>query len=237
MENLKEQKVGELVAENYQYADVFKKYDIDFCCGGGVTIGATCLLKNIDLNQLEKELSLVKQQQPVVDNPASWPISKLISHIVNHHHHYVRENMPYIIAYADKVAKVHGLNHPEVIEISRLVNELQSELFMHMHKEEVVLFPFINQLQANKTISGNPFSSIKSPIEVMLLEHDLAGDILKEVRNLSANYTPPNDACTTYKVLFDKLKNFEEDLHRHIHLENNILFLKAIELERKMYNN
>jgi len=235
MENLKERKVGNLVAENYRYADVFKKYDIDFCCNGGVTILEACKNKNLDYNQVISELQTIETNENSVTDFKNWSPDKLADYIVDKHHTYVRENLPLLIAYSDKVAKVHGDRYPETIEIRNLVERLKIDLISHLDKEEMILFPFIKRLvqaqNENTNVEQAHFGSIKNPVQMMLTEHDDAGDIFKSISFMTLRYTPPTDACTTFRVMYHKLQEFERDLHKHIHLENNILFPSAIVLE------
>lgn len=229
--------VAEVVTENIKAAHVFKKHGIDFCCGGGITIEKACVKNDVDYVVLEKELLDVDNEVSKVYNFDSWNLDFLINHIENIHHSYVAESLPIILQYAGKVAKVHGHHYTEVVEINRLFIELAKELAAHMKKEELILFPFIKQLvKAEKEgVKASPphFGTVNNPIKMMEEEHETAGDILKTIAKLSNNYTPPQEACNTFKALYAKLDEFELDLHQHIHLENNILFPKAIKLEKK----
>lgn len=232
MENMIEKKVGNLVATDYRYADVFKKYGIDFCCGGGISIAKACKKNNIDSQELIEDLERITSLRETSDDIINWELEKLIDHIVDVHHSYVKDNLPLLHAYAEKVANVHGDRHPELIEIYYKFLELKLDLISHLSKEENILFPYIKTLVAKgKETVRPPFGSVQNPIAMMVEEHDMAGEIMKQIAGLSNNYQPPADACTTYKVLFNKLEDFEKDLHRHVHLENNILFPKAVELE------
>ena len=162
----------------------------------------------------------------------------LVDYILNIHHAYVRKNAPLLIEFTTKVARVHGQANPEVIEIAELFKELVSELELHMMKEENILFPYIKRLVAfqgsNKAWDKPPFGSVQNPISMMEMEHEHAGNAMAEIRKLSNHFTPPEHACTTYRVSYLKLKEFEEDLHKHVHLENNILFPKASALEQHL---
>ncbi|WP_103866475.1 iron-sulfur cluster repair di-iron protein [Aquimarina sp. I32.4] len=237
METLVNKKVGQLVAEDYRTAAVFSKYGIDFCCGGGITIEKACIENKVDQNILEKELL----QLNVVDNEVvaydKWELDVLIDHIINVHHTYVKENVAIISEYANKVARVHGHHYTEVIEVNKLFNEVANELVSHLQKEEQVLFPYIKKLVAaekGSLYNSPPFGTVNNPIRMMEHEHEGAGAIFKEISRVTNNYTPPQEACTTFKVLYAKLEEFEKDLHKHIHLENNILHVKAIALEKVM---
>lgn len=230
--------VADYVTENIKTAHVFKKYGIDFCCGGNVSVEEACAQKRIDVNLIEKELSEVDAVKDLIEDYDKWELDFLMIYIENVHHTYVRENLPLLSEYANKVAKVHGNRHPEVVEINKLFHEVANELSSHLLKEEQVLFPFIKQLfEAKKQglIAKTPsFSTVNNPIRMMEHEHENAGNIFKEIARLTNNYLPPEGACNTHKALYSKLEEFEQDLHKHIHLENNILHPKAIELERSL---
>lgn len=230
--------VAEIVTENIKTAHIFKKYGIDFCCGGGVSVKNACIDKNVDYKILEKELSSVNLDIKNAYDYNSWDLNFLIHHIVNIHHKYVEENIPLLLQYTNRVAKVHGAHYSEVVAIEALFAEVAQELSSHMKKEENVLFPYITELiNAEKNDTALPlshFGTIKNPIQMMEYEHENAGDIFKKIAQLSNNYTPPEGACNTFKALYSKLDEFEQDLHHHIHLENNILHPKAIKLEQKM---
>jgi len=234
--NITENKtVAETVTENIKSAHIFKKYGIDFCCGGGITIEKACAKNDVDFPTLKNELEAVEEVTSKAYNYDSWDLSFLIDHIVNVHHSYVEENIPLLFQYANKVAKVHGEHFPEVIKINNLYTEVANELAAHLKKEELILFPFIKQLvKAKKEGIKAPqphFGTVNNPINMMENEHEHAGDIFKKIALLTNNYNPPEGACNTFKALYSKLDEFEQDLHQHIHLENNILFPKAIQLE------
>ncbi|CAL2101044.1 Nitric oxide-dependent regulator DnrN or NorA [Tenacibaculum sp. 190130A14a] len=230
--------VAEYVTENIKTAHIFKKYGIDFCCGGNVSLTKACAQKNVDINDIEKELSEIGVVKDLIEDYDKWELDFLIIYIENVHHTYVRENLPLISQYANKVAKVHETRHPEVVEINNLFHEIANELIIHLEKEEQVLFPFIRQLfEAKKQgtlVKIPPFNTVNNPIRMMEYEHENAGDILKQIASLTNNYTPPTGACNTHKALYAKLEEFEQDLHKHIHLENNILHRKAISLEKEL---
>ena len=233
----KENTVAEVVTNNIKTADVFKRHGIDFCCGGGITIKKACAKNNISYEELEKELLEINNSTSKTYNYDSWKLDFLADHIVNIHHAYVEESMPLLLQYAERVAKVHGHHYTEVVEIYRLFNIVAQELAAHMKKEELILFPFIKQLvksdKEGVKVKTPHFGTVNNPIAMMEIEHENAGDILKEIKQLSNDYTPPESACNTFKALYAKLDEFEQDLHQHIHLENNILFPKAIALEQK----
>jgi len=226
--NIQDKTIGNLVAQDYRYAAVFQKHGIDFCCGGGASLRAVCEKQGIDSMMLEQELtSAVQDPVKSDDDPNAWPLDRLIGHILENHHVYLRQTLPALIAYSRKVASVHGESDPEVIEIASLIETLAGELEQHMLKEERILFPVImNAVTAHR--GGMLPESIGRPIQVMEAEHEAAGDILHSLRALSHDYTPPAHACNTYRVQYLTMKELEADLFRHIHLENNILFPKAV---------
>ena len=233
-----EKTVAQLVTENIKTAHVFKKYGIDFCCGGGISVKKACEKKGVDFSQLERELSDVDKEVTRAYNYDAWDLSFLTDHIINVHHKYVEESIPILLQYAAKVAKVHGNHYTEVVRVNELYVEVANELSSHLRKEEQVLFPYIKQLvQADKDgqkAGRPPFGTVKNPINVMEDDHQQVGDIFKEIARLTNNYTPPEEACNTFRALYAKLDEFEQDLHHHIHLENNILFPKAQQLEEKV---
>jgi regulator of cell morphogenesis and NO signaling len=238
MSEVKEKAVGEIVKENFKAADVFSKHGIDFCCGGKIGLEQACNENGSDLNTIVSELNELENQASAGNfDFDSWELSFLIDFIINTHHNYIRKAVPEILPLAQKVAEVHGDIHPEVVKINELFTALAEELMSHMEKEEQILFPIIKKLTDPSTtqeeIDNFHCGSVDGPISVMEAEHDNAGDILKEISKLSSGYTLPEGGCNTYRVLYGKLNEFENDLHRHIHLENNILFPKSLQLEVK----
>lgn len=230
--------IGELVSKDFRKAEVFKKFGLDFCCGGKKTLEKACLEKGLDVLEVQSELELAEAKpstgsQNFLEREAGF----LADYIVNTHHNYVNNAMPVIFEYTQKVAKVHGQRHPEAVEIADLVAEIINEMKDHMLKEERILFPYIKSLSDAKKTGEAPealFGTVENPVRMMEHEHDVVGVLIQKINELSSNYTPPADACTTYKLSFAKLKEFEEDLHQHIHLENNILFPAAIKLEKEL---
>lgn len=238
MENIDNKTVAEVVTENIKTADIFKKNGIDFCCGGHVSVKEICTKKGVDYNAIKEELANIDNPPSNAHDFNSWDLDFLADYIINTHHKYVVEANDLIIQYSDKVAKVHGHHYTEVIEINNLFHEIADELNMHMNKEEMMLFPYIKQLaEAKKNgskIAPSPFGSIQNPINMMEDEHVGAGDILGKIAVLSNNHTPPAEACNTFRALYAKLEEYQNDLFQHIHLENNILFPKAIKLEAEL---
>ena len=240
--NIKEdQIIGELVANDYRTASVFKKYNIDFCCQGNRTIIDACEAKEIDGKLVVADLNaLVQSQEAGSIDYQSWPLDLLAEYIEKKHHRYVEEKTQEIKPYLEKICRVHGGRHPELLEINEHFNATAGELAMHMKKEELMVFPFIKKMVKAKEegtkVAAPNFESIQFPIQAMMDEHTNEGDRFRLIEALSDNYTPPADGCNTYRVTFALLKEFEQDLHLHIHLENNILFPKAIELEKELFS-
>ena len=230
--------IGELVAQDYRTASVFKKYGIDFCCQGNRTIEDACVAKNLDSKSVVKDLNSMNQGKATVSTDyQSWPLDLLADYIEKKHHRYVQEKTIEIQPYLDKICKVHGARHPELFDIQNDFNASAGELAAHMKKEELILFPFIRKMakakQENSKVDAALFGTVKNPIQMMMDEHTVEGDRFRKIEALSNHYTPPEDACNTYRVTFALLEEFEQDLHLHIHLENNILFPKAIEMEKE----
>ena len=235
----KQTTIGELVAADYRKAAVFSKFGLDFCCGGKKSLKDACHEKGIDEKVVESALTEVEGQVTNTQhNFNSWELDFLADYIINVHHKYVKENVSMLYEYSDKVANRHGNNHPEVIKIAEFYEKIAIELKSHLEKEEKMLFPYIKQLVATKNENGkivsSAFGNIENPINMMLSEHEIVGEYMEEIHQLSNNYTSPADACSSYQVLYSKLAEFEKDLHQHIHLENNILFPKAIKLEKEL---
>ena len=231
--------IGELVAQDYRTASIFKKYKIDFCCQGKRTIHDACKSENINSEKVLHDLNYFVQELPNTSlGYQSWPLDLLADYIEKTHHKYVETKTLEIQPYLDKIVRVHSENHSELLEIKNLFNAATGELAMHMKKEELILFPYIKKMvaaESDKTILKVPmFESVENPIQAMMNEHTTEGDRFRKIAELSSNYTPPIDACNTYKVTFALLNEFEQDLHLHIHLENNILFPKAIALEKQL---
>ena len=214
-----EKTIGEIAAELPAAARVFEKYGIDYCCGGKVALGAACGERGIVLGQLVQELD--RAAAPSTGAERDWqtaPLNELIDHILARHHAYLKAELPRLARLIEKVTKAHGAKHSDsLVPLGETFNALRQELDAHLMKEEVVLFPMIR--------AGHP--GVGNPIRVMEHEHDSAGRALEHMRGVTANYTLPEDACNSYRALFDGLRELEADLHQHIHLENNILFPRA----------
>lgn len=237
----KDQIIGELVAQDYRASSVFKKYGIDFCCQGNTSILDACIKKDIDPDLVLNDLEAAAQtNNGGTADYKSWPLDLLADYIEKKHHRYVEEKSLEIKPYLDKICKVHGGHHPELFEINELFTASVGVLAQHMKKEELVLFPFVRKM-VKAQLSGSPvetpqFGTVKNPIQTMMAEHDNEGERFRQIEALSNGYAPPEDACNTYRVTLALLKEFEDDLHLHIHLENNILFPKAAEMEKALAN-
>ena len=231
--------IGELVAQDYRTASVFKKYGIDFCCQGNRTILDACEKKSIDSDAVLTELDSVSKGK---DNSAtdfkSWPLDLLADYIEKKHHRYVEEKILEIKPYLDKICRVHGERHPELFEIQEQFVASAGELAAHMKKEEFILFPFVRKMMKAKSegakVSSQQFGTVQNPVQMMMDEHSTEGERFSKIEALSNHYTTPADGCSTYRVTFALLQEFEQDLHLHIHLENNILFPGAIALEKEL---
>lgn len=232
-----QKQIGQFVADDFRTAAVFANYGIDFCCKGDRTVEEVCAKNNIDSDELLDKLMAIQSSssQQSIDYK-SWPLDLLAEYIEKKHHRYVEEKIPVLRQFLDKLCKVHGQKHPELLEITALFIGSSKELSAHMKKEELILFPFIKRMVKAKlegtTIQSPQFGTVENPIAMMREEHVNEGERFLKISQLSNNYTPPADACNTYKVTFAMLDEFEKDLHLHIHLENNILFPEAIKLEQ-----
>lgn len=225
------QKVSKIVAENYKTASVFTEHGIDFCCNGGIPLADACKNKNINLDELVEKVNQVLVS-PHELKYMGMDMGALVEHIVANHHAYIRKTSPALKAYLQKVCSVHGEKYPELWEIKELFEGSVSELTSHMQKEEQILFPFIKELERAQTHQENlpvsQFGHIQNPIAMMEEEHEKEGNRFKKIAVLTNHYQHPKGACQTFQVTYSMLRDFESDLHKHIHLENNILFPKAI---------
>lgn len=238
METLKERTVGQIVARDYRAAQVFRDFKLDFCCGGNKTIDEACADKGLDPKEIREALQALDTNGEKEENYNSWSLDFLIDYIINNHHEYSRRRLPEIGFYAKKVAKVHGPGRQELVQIYEEFTKLHAEMINHLDKEEEILFPYIMKLVEAERNDSKPdapnFHTAANPVAMMEQEHDEAGEAMAKIRRLSDDYTLPVDACATYTVLFESLEAFEKDLHKHVHLENNILFPKALEMEKRL---
>jgi regulator of cell morphogenesis and NO signaling len=224
--------VGAMVADDFRAAAVFEKHGIDFCCGGRIPVAVICREKGIDPAMIQQEIAAAKST-PVdrSHNYDAWALPFLADYIVNTHHAYLKENSAQIAAYADKIAGVHGSHHPEVIEIATIFAGIATDMAAHLQEEEEILFPAIKRIDAARKAGNTPevldVEAIRTSLVRLDHEHQEIGDAVHAIRHLANGYTIPDDVCNTFAVTYSKLREFEDDLHKHVHLENNILFPKA----------
>jgi regulator of cell morphogenesis and NO signaling len=236
---IEKETVGRIAAKSLHKAQVLKKHGLDFCCGGKKTLKQACIEKDLDIMQIAHELQQADKNfiaRPLPYN--DWSLDFLADFIVNTHHSYVKKTLPELRSYAAKVVKAHESKYPELSAIQELVDEINMELSAHMAKEERILFPYIKELvnaeNYSQILYRPHFATVQNPVKMMEMEHEMTGKTLKEIRALTNNYLLPENACGSHSFLYRLLNEFEDDLHTHIHLENNILFPKAIELENKL---
>lgn len=229
MENLKTLNVGDIVTRDFRAAEIFKQAGIDFCCGGKQSLDEACKEKDLDVDFLEQELrNLSQSPASEAHNFKDWGLDFLCDYIQNTHHKTVLRLLPQLLGYTRKIADVHGAHHPELITIADMFVEINAELLQHLRNEEEVLFPAIKEVlnlgstEAKKTVV--------SEITRMTGEHEFAGGAMDRINVLSGGYRVPEDGCSTYEVAYKLLEQFEDDLHVHVHLENNILYPKALTL-------
>ena len=230
--------VREAALELPQATRVFESMKIDYCCGGDKPLGEACATAGVDVEKLVRML----EEAGHVEVPGNGPLdfqnaslTELIAYILDKHHVYTKEEMVRLESLIEKVVSAHGANHPELHGIGKLFQQLCDDLTPHMFKEEQILFPYIVEMEKARTQKSPapfaPFGTVGNPIRMMMMEHETVGDILRELRQTSSNYTAPPDGCISYQTLYQALEAFEKDLHQHIHLENNILFPRAIEMD------
>lgn len=231
--------VREVAVENPAATRVFERFGIDYCCGGNQSLEQACQRANVSLDEVVDSLEMEEEAARAAKQIRDWqtePLSELITHIKNTHHKYTREEAVRLAALLQKVCSVHGKNHAELHGIRETFGWLSQELMTHLMKEEMVLFPYIERMeeaviQSDPVLPG-PFGSVQNPVAMMEHEHDSAGAALRSIRKASNDFAPPADACITYQTLYKALAVFEADLHEHIHLENNLLFPRAIAMEK-----
>ncbi|MDN3670682.1 iron-sulfur cluster repair di-iron protein [Echinicola jeungdonensis] len=233
--------IGEMVAADYRAATVFESFGIDFCCKGGRTLEEACEKKKIAPEAVKQELEKVFNTGDQENlNVSSWPLDLLADYIEKTHHRYVEERVPLLLQYLSKLCKVHGDAHPELLDVHRLFSESAGELTTHMKKEELILFPYIRKMvkyqKEGKSMDVPHFGSVRNPIFMMMEEHEAEGNRFEKISQLTSGYVPPKDACNTFRVTYALLDEFEKDLHRHIHLENNILFPSVVKAENYSQN-
>ncbi len=236
MNTIEKRTIGEYVAADFRMAALFSKHKIDFCCKGNKTLEEVCQAKGLNVEEIEKEIiSALHSGTTSEMDYASFSPTLLIDYILEKHHSYIKEKTPTLLLYLDKLCKVHGDRHPELFEIQQLFQDTAGELEDHLQREEQILFPYIKAMDSarknHEALPVPPFGAVKNPISLLKQDHEEAGEAFATLSELTHQYTPPTDACETYKVTFAMLREYEQDVHKHIHLENNLLFGKAKELE------
>ncbi|MEI7471921.1 MAG: iron-sulfur cluster repair di-iron protein [Ferruginibacter sp.] len=239
MKNLAEQTLASIVISNHHAAPILEKYQLDFCCKGKKTLKDACIEKGLDHDSLSAELFAIEipRQDTLPFNEMS--LTALINYILLNHHFYVKQTMPTISFYLQKIAAKHGERYPYMVEVKDLFEQIKSEMELHLEKEESILFPRIKEIEASHQHILPDFPAIgyiAGPINMMEAEHEHAGMIMATIQSLTNHYTAPDDACTTFKVCIATLKEFEQDLHKHVHLENYILFPKSLALNLSIKN-
>jgi regulator of cell morphogenesis and NO signaling len=230
------QTVREIAQKQPTSIRVFEEFGIEYCCGGGERLIEACAAKDVDVDAVIAALeAAARNENAGVKDWTKESLANLTQHIVATHHAYCKEELPRLSGLAMKVVKVHGGTNPELALIRARLAELAEELTDHLAEEEAVVFPMIVKLEAEKISAAvRPAESrvsVGNPLALLIQEHDHAGGLLDEIRSLSGDFNAPEYGCTTYQAFFEGLKEFERDLHRHVHLENNILFPRAMELE------
>jgi len=225
--------VGAIVRDHPALSRLFEQAQVDYCCGGQKTLAEACTKRGIDPQAFLKELETFAATEPAPEvDLTALSLTELVEHIERLHHAYLHTELPRLEAMVTKVAKVHGNKEPRLAQVRDLFLALSAELATHLMKEEQVLFPMIRQLEASGTLPQFHCGSVANPIHRMEFEHDEAGTALAQLRQLTDDYTPPEWACNTYRALLDALAYFEQDMHQHVHKENNVLFPQAIVLEQ-----
>ena len=229
MEDINKLKVGEIVTRDIRTASLFKEAGIDFCCEGYKTFEVACKEKGVDYLLLKDKIyALESEPEKASQNYKEWELGFLCDYIVNTHHKFVLKSLPDLVFYTQKIANVHGASHPELKEVASLFEQINNELMQHLKNEEEVLFPAIKDVISSRSSVSK--SIISSEIERMKNEHEFAGGAMDKINELTNHYHLPEDGCNTYRLSLNLLEKFEDDLHIHVHLENNILYPKALKL-------
>jgi regulator of cell morphogenesis and NO signaling len=236
-EQLATRTVGDVVAADFRAVAVFEQFGIDFCCACRRTLDDACRAAAADPEVVVHALEALPPVIETDDDAARWPIPQLIDFILSTHHAYVRSAMPRITRYLVKLVEVHGSRHPELSRVAMYFEQVVADLEQHMVKEEQILFPYLRDLAASGDSCGrtqSPFGTIANPIRMLEREHQEVGDALRLIRELTRGYATPPDTCTTCAVTMAELLQFERDLHRHVHIENNMLFPAAVRIEQRL---
>ena len=235
-----EMTVREVAALVPESTRLFETLKIDYCCGGNRPLTEACASAGVEVDNVMAQLSALDRSEVSEGDTLDFQhlsLTELITHILETHHVFTKSEMGRIQALAEKVIGAHGANHPELLTVGELFQRLRADLNPHMFKEEQILFPYIVAMDRaeirHEPVPFAPFGTVKNPIRMMMMEHDTAGDILRQLRAVTSDYRVPSDGCISYQTLYQALEGFEKDLHQHIHLENNVLFPKAAELESR----
>ena len=229
--------VGDVVAADFRTAEVFEQFGIDFCCSGRRSLADACRAAAANPDTVARAIEALPPVIQTEDDVTQWPIPKLIDFIVSTHHAYVRSALPSITRHLAKLNEVHGSRHPELSRVAAYFEQVRCDLEQHMLKEEQVLFPYVRDIAECGDGCGrtqSPFGTVENPIRMMEREHQEVGDAMRVIRELTRGYTPPEDGCTTYVIGMAELQQFERDLHRHVHVENNVLFPAAVQIEQRL---
>jgi len=231
-----ESTVGQLVVERPARARVFEKLGIDYCCGGKKPLGQACAEKKLDVTAVVAALQKADSDRAAAERDwGSSSLTELANHIESTHHAYLKSELPRLDFLTHKVAAVHGPHNPKLVQVREIFIGLKAEMDSHMQKEEQILFPLCRKLeQGGAGAAASHCGSVQNPIRVMIMEHDHAGNALEQMRALTDDYTPPAEACNTYRAMLDALAVLEHDMHQHVHKENNILFPKAVRVEAEL---
>ena len=235
-----EMTVREVAVRIPESTRLFETLQIDYCCGGNRPLTVACATAGVEVDNVIEQLSALEKSEAsdgAKVNFQNLSVTELITHILETHHVFTKSEMARIQALATTVIGVHGANHPELVTVGELFQRLCADLAPHMFKEENVLFPYIVAMEQAETqgqpLPFPPFGTVNNPIRMMMMEHDTAGDIVRKLRTVTSDYQVPSDACISYQTLYQALEGFEKDLHQHIHLENNVLFPKAADMESR----
>lgn len=240
MENLDTKTIGEIALEMPNTTRVFEEFKIDYCCGGGRTFIEACESAGADPEIVSEKISRISESEETVELGwvADAKLSQLVDYLEDKHHTFTKTELGQLLPLMEKVARVHGERHPELLELQGVFQTLCDDLLPHLRKEEMILFPYIREMEfkfAKGYAATLPnFGSVQHPIQVMMSEHDTDGELLMKMRELSKDYKIPEDACSSFTALYTRMEALEKDLHQHIHLENNLVFPKAVELEQEL---
>jgi regulator of cell morphogenesis and NO signaling len=233
--------VTEVVSQDYRTADVFSKYGVEYCCGGKWPLQTVCMMKGIDIDELQKELTMATRglQVPAFLPFHSWGIDFLADYIINIHHYYLRKTLPDLKLKLESFVKEHGKKTPELYQLQDSFLKLYNYILPHIDEEEEVIFPYIKQVahafESKESYAALLIKTLRKPVDkTMGIEHEIVSGIIHQLRELASNYTPPEKACTSHRVIFSKLKELDNDLVQHIFLENDILFTRALAMEKEL---